>query len=97
MLETAKAQIEALLKGASDPEEIKAFTTIADDLKTAEEEISRKDGLIDRQAQDLKRFYLNDSPKGEPKNPDPEDEEEKEPRSFEELIEEAIKKRKDNK
>lgn len=97
MLETAKAQIEALLKGASDPEEIKAFTTIADDLKTAEEEISRKDSLIDRQAQDLKRFYLNDSPKGEAKNPDSEDEEEKEPRSFEELIEEAIKKRKDNK
>lgn len=62
MLETAKAIIERMLEGATDPEAIRAYTELYDDVKKSIEEGKRKDDLISRQAGDIKRLYLNDTP-----------------------------------
>lgn len=87
MLETAKAIIERMLEGATDPEAIRAYTELYDDVKKSIEEGKRKDDLISRQAGDIKRLYLNDTPTTSPKEDGADEPEKGHYKTFEEIIE----------
>lgn len=60
MIDNVIANLKGKLEKATDPEEIREITSNIDELEKTKAEIANKDALIERQAREVKRLYLND-------------------------------------
>ena len=97
MIDNVIANLKGKLEKATDPEEIREITSNIDELEKTKAEIANKDALIERQAREVKRLYLNDiagNPKtGEPPVEPPQ--KPKVPKTLEQIIEEVTNKKGD--